>query len=444
MDKIHYPCVPPVSQKRILILGGGFAGLYAAMELEKKLAGDASVSITLVNRENFFLFTPMLHEVAASDLDMTHIVNPVRKLLKKTQFFVGQVEEILLDKKEVMVSHGYDRHRHPLGYDFLVIALGSVTNYFNLPGLNENALTMKSLGDAILLRNRIIQHLEEADTECAAQNREALLTFTVAGAGFAGVETMASINDFARSALRFYPNLKEEMLRMILIHPGEIILPELSDKLGRYAEKKLQERKITILPKTRVTAAGPDSITLNNGEVLKSQTLIWTAGTSANPILEKLPCRNDRGRLLVSEFLEISEWPGVFAVGDAALIQNPKTGKFHPPTAQHAQREGKVVARNILAEIAGHHEKKQVFTFSTLGQLATIGRRTGVANILGRNFSGFMAWWLWRTIYLSKLPRLEKKIRVAFDWTLDLVFSKDLVQFMTARSPALTGEPVSK
>ena len=440
MADIHYHCVPDGSKKRILILGGGFAGLYAAMELEKKLAGDPNVAITLINKDNFFLFTPMLHEVAASDLDMTHIVNPVRKLLKKVQFFVGNVEEIHLDRKEVTVSHGYDHHTHPLGYDHLVIALGSVTNFFNLPGLNEHALTMKSLGDAIALRNRIIQHLEEADTECAAQNREALLTFVVAGGGFAGVETLASINDFARRSLRFYPNLREEMLRMILVHPGDVILPELGAKLGTYAQKRLTDRKVEILSQTRVSAATEGTVTLSSGEVIKTNTLIWTAGVAANPILQKLPCKSERGRLMANEYLELPEWPGVWAVGDAALIHDSKTGKFHPPTAQHAQREGKTVAANIISELYPERQGKKTFGFSTLGQLATIGRRTGVANIMGMNFSGFAAWWLWRTIYLSKLPRLEKKIRVAFDWTLDLIFSKDLVQFLTVRSsvPAST------
>jgi NADH dehydrogenase len=438
MENAHFNCVSDREEKRVLILGGGFAGLYAALEFEKKLARDPDVQVTLVNRDNFFLFTPMLHEVAASDLDMTHIVNPVRKLLRKVQFFVGSVENIDLEKKEVTVSHGYDHHTHLLGYDHVVIALGSVTNFFDLPGLQENALTMKSLGDAIALRNRIIQHLEEADTECAAKDREALLTFVVAGGGFAGVETMAAINDFVRGSLRFYPNLREEMLRMILVHPGEVLLPELDRKLGVYTEKRLSKRHVEIRSGTRVTQAAEGTVTLDTNEVIKTKTLIWTAGVAANPILGQLPCSAERGRLCVDEYLQVPEWPGVWAVGDAALIRDLKSGAFHPPTAQHAQREGTTVAQNILSDLCDGKPAKRPFSFSTIGQLATIGRRTAVANILGINFSGFVAWWLWRTIYLSKLPRLEKKVRVAFDWTLDLMFSKDLVQFMTARSSAVT------
>src|SRR5215831_522456 len=217
-------------RKKILILGGGFAGVYAALELERTLARDRDIQITLVNRENFFLFTPMLHEVAASDLDITHIVNPVRKLLKRIEFFDGDVLSIDLPSKRVIVTHGIrDPHVHELEYDHLILSLGSITNFFNLPGLEDRALTMKSLGDAIHLRNRLIAHLEEADTECCADVRRPLLTFVVAGGGFAGVETIAGINDFLREAVRFYPSLNESMLRVVLVHPGKVILPELGE-----------------------------------------------------------------------------------------------------------------------------------------------------------------------------------------------------------------------
>src|SRR5262245_5749867 len=215
---------------RVLILGGGFGGLYAAIQFEKLKSPDFEV--TLVSRENFFLFTPMLHEIAASDLDLTNIVNPIRKMLRHVNFFVGDVESIDVANQRITVAHGFDRHSHVLEYDHLVLGLGSITNFFNLPGLAERALTMKSLGDAIQLRNRLIAHLEEADTECAQANRQALLTFVVAGGGFAGVETIASINDFLRDALPFYPNLREEMLRVVLVDPGGFILTQSGDKLG--------------------------------------------------------------------------------------------------------------------------------------------------------------------------------------------------------------------
>jgi len=421
---------------RIVILGGGFAGLHAAMHLDDTLARDPDVEITLVNRDNFFLFTPMLHEVAASDLDLTNIVNPVRKLLKRVRFFAGEVETIDLEQKVVSVSHGFDHHHHELPYDHLVIGLGSITNFFNLPGLEQRALTMKSLGDAIHLRNRLIAHLEEASTECSANVREPLLTFVVAGGGFAGVETIAGINDFLREAVRFYPSLNESMLRVVLVHPGKVILPELGEKLGSYAEKKLAERGVEILVNTRVSGVSNSAVELSSGEIIRSSALIWTAGTSPNPVLDTLACMKERGRLKVDEMLRIPGWAGVWALGDCALVPDRKTGQYQPPTAQHALREGQTLAKNLIATVRGGALKP--FSFSTIGQLAAIGRRTGVANILGINFSGFLAWFMWRTIYLSKLPRFEKKLRVALDWTLDLLFTKDLVQFQTFRAPTIS------
>jgi NADH dehydrogenase len=421
---------------RILLLGGGFAGLHAAMHLDNTLARDPDIEITLVNRDNFFLFTPMLHEVAASDLDLTNIVNPVRKLLRRVSFFAGEVESINLERKLVTVSHGFDHHHHDLPYDHLVIGLGSITNFFNLPGLEQKALTMKSLGDAIHLRNRLIAHLEEADTECSAAVRRPLLTFVVAGGGFAGVETVAGINDFIHEAVHFYNNLRRDMLRVVLVHPGNVILPELGEKLGRYTEKKLAERGVEIRVNTRVTGVTDNGVQLSTGEQIESKALIWTAGTSPNPAVDCLPCVKERGRLKVDEMLRVPDWPGVWALGDCALVPDKKTGQFHPPTAQHALREGKTLARNLIASVRGGNLKP--FSFSTIGQLAAIGRRTGVANIFGINFSGFIAWWMWRTIYLSKLPRFEKKLRVALDWTLDLLFTKDLVQFQTFRAPTIS------
>jgi NADH dehydrogenase len=424
---------------RIVILGGGFGGLYTAIELEKRLARDPNVEITLVNRDNFISFTPMLHEVAASDLDMTHIVNPIRKMLKRVSLFLGDVQQIDLNAKEVVVTHGSDHHAHALPYDHLVIGLGAITNFYQLPGLEERALTMKSLGDAIYLRNHLIANLEEADTECAVKTclREPLLTCVVAGGGFAGVETLAAVNDFVHEALRFYHNLQAEQIRMVLVHSGPVILPELSERLGRYAQKKLAQRRIEIHLNVRVTGLTDQGVQLSDGTTIKTKTVVWTAGTAPNPLLGSLACDKDRGRIVTNEFLEVPGHPGVWAVGDCALIPDRKTGQAYPPTAQHALREGRVLARNIAAAVRGG--RKKPFVFSTLGQLATIGRRTGVANILGINFSGFIAWWLWRSIYLSKLPRAEKKLRVALDWTLDLLFSKDLVQFNTFRSPTLSG-----
>ena len=415
-------------KKRILILGSGFGGLYTALHLEKKLARNPDIEITLVNRENFFLFTPMLHEVAASDLDFTHIVNPVRKLLHRVQFFHGEIRSIDLTKRCVLVAHGDENHDHELSYDYLVLALGSVTNFYHLPGLAENSLTMKSLSDAIRLRNHLIKNLEEADFECCGATRERLLTVVVAGGGFAGVETIAAVNDFIREAVGFYPRLSKAELRIVLIEATGAILPELGPKLGVYARRKLAERGVEFLMNTAVKSILNRKIALSDGAVIETNTLLWTAGVSPNPLLEVLDCEKERGRLITNEFLEVNGNPGVWALGDCAAVPDPATGKPCPPTAQHALRQGKIAAHNIIVAIRGGNRKR--FQFKTIGALATIGRRTGVARIMGVNFSGFVAWWMWRTIYLSKLPRFEKKVRVALDWTLDLLFSKDLVQFI--------------
>ena len=436
MDEGHHgePCRVTPGQKHVVILGGGFGGVYAAIEFEKTLARDSDVNVTLVNRENFFLFTPMLHEVASGDLDMAHIVNPIRKLLRRVEFFHGEVESIDLVQRQIRVVHGQTHHGHTLPYDHLVLAFGSVTNFYGLPGLAERALTMKTLGDAIYLRNRMIAHLEEANFECAAPLRKPLLTFVVAGGGFAGVETMAGMNDFLRDALRFYPHLRPDTLRLVLVHSGPDILPELGEALGRYTHEKLSARGVEIRTNVKVVEMSDHDIRLSDGTNISTTTLVWTAGTAPNPLLATLPCKTKGGRLLVNDSLEVPGWPGVWALGDCALIPDQLTGGYHPPTGQHAMREAAVAARNVTAAFRG--TAKQPFRFKTLGLLAAIGRRTGVARILGFNFSGVIAWTLWRAIYLSKLSRIEKKARVVLDWLLDVIFTKDLVQFQTARGQA--------
>lgn len=422
------------NKPRVLILGGGFGGMYAALEFERALARGAALDVTLVNHDNFFLFTPMLHEVAASDLDITNIVSPIRKLLRQVTFFHGEIEAIDLAHQRVGVSHGHEQHCHSLPYDHLVLALGSTTNFFEIPGLAQRAFTMKSLSDAIMLRNHLIANLEEADFACGPALHAPLLNFVVAGGGFAGVETIAAMNDFLREALRFFPHLREDRLRVILVSAGPVILPELGEKLGRYAQRKLAEQKVDIRTNCKVTAVTDYDVTLSDGTTVATNTLLWTAGISPHALLKTLPCPKTKDRVLVDEYLEVPGWAGVWAIGDCACVPDRRTGTFHPPTAQHALREGRIAAQNILATV--RRGWKKPFVYSTLGLLAPIGKRTGVANILGVNFSGFLAWWLWRTIYLLKLPRFEKKVLVALDWTLDVLFSKDLVHFRASRPPS--------
>ena len=422
---------------RIVIIGCGFGGFYTALELDKSVAKWPDVEVTLVSRENFFLFTPMLHEVAASDLDLTNIVAPIRKMLRHVKFVCGETTAIDTIGRRITVLHGTDRHGHELEYDHLVLSPGSVTNFYGLPGLESHAMTMKTLEDAITVRNRLIAHLEEADTECVEHLRDELLTFVVAGGGFSGVETVAGIFDLLHDSVKHYHNLTKKMIRVVLVHPGSHILPELGEELGRYAEAILRERGVEIRTGVKVASLGEDEVSLSDGTQLFSRFLIWTAGTAPNPLLMELPFTKKNGRILTETTLAVPDWPNVWALGDCAYIPDGSIACY-PPTAQHALREARTVAKNIAATL--RNEPLRSFQFKTLGQLAAIGHRTGVAQMFGFKFSGFIAWWLWRTIYLLKLPRWEKKIRVALDWTLDLIFSKDTVQYQSFHATKGTAE----
>ena len=427
--------------RRVVVLGGGFGGVYCAMHLERRLKRQSDVEITLISRDNFFLFTPMLHEVAASDLDITHIVSPLRTLLKRATVLVGDVQAIDVERRRVSMSHGFSRRPHEVEFDHLVIALGSTTNFHGVKSLEQHALTMKTLADAIHLRNRVIGMLEEAESE-GPSSGGGLLTFVVAGGGFAGVETIAALNDFVREALGFYRRLSAKQVRLVLVHAGAEILPELGPELGAYARRKLTGRGVEILLNASVAGVDADSVTLRDGRRISSRVLVWTAGASPHQLLQSLPCPLEHGRIQVHETLAVPGWPGVWAVGDCAVVPDRRTGTAHPPTAQHALREARTAARNIAAVLDGL--PTEAFDFRTIGQLAAIGRRTGVARVLGWNFSGFVAWWLWRTIYLTKLPRLDRKIRVAIDWTLDLVFAKDFVQFLAERGDTMSTEAIEQ
>src|SRR3989440_325129 len=416
---------------RIVSAGGGFAGLYAAMHFDKRLARRANAEVTLISRENFILFTPMLHEVAAGDLYPGDIVNPIRRILRHVKFVQAEVQAIDLSARRVRCLGGVARLELEFEFDHLLLTLGSETNFFGLPGVSEWAVTMKSLFDAAMLRNRVLAMLEEATLQSESAARRRLLTFVTAGGGFAGTETTGALNDFVREIVRYYPDLSEELVRVVVVHPGDFLLPELGEELGNYAERKLRERKVEVIKGARVTSYDGSLVTLTDGKSTPAATLIWTAGVKPSPVIAPLPGQKERGRLRVNEFLGVPGVTGLWAAGDCAAVPDSKTGGFHPPTAQHGLREGLVVAKNIEAAILDRPLKP--FIFTTLGQLATIGRRTGVAMVFGIKFSGFVAWVLWRTVYLMKLPRLPKKLRVMVGWTLDLFFARDIEQMLTLR-----------
>lgn len=428
---------PPAhsEKKRIAILGGGFAGMRVAECLEEQLG--ASVSITLISETNALLFTPMLAEVAGSSLEPSHITTPLRSSLHFTEFIRGQVAAIDFAKRRVILedtpaSTGKN-DRRDVSYDHVVLALGSVSNYHGMSNLEKFSFNFKSLLDAIRVRNHVIEMFERADREPDCSRRKPVLTFVIAGGGFAGVELAGALNDFARGILADYPNLDREELSVILLHSRERILPELSESLAHYAQKRMESRGVVFRLNTRLTDAKPGVVILSDGEV-RAHTLVWTAGTAPNPLLRSLSLEKDkRGAVVVDHALAVPGYPGVWALGDCAAVLDTKTGKPCPPTAQFALREAEVLARNIGAQLKGLPARK--FHFDSFGALCVVGHQTACAELtvpFARNkslrFSGLLAWFMWRGVYLSKLPGLERKIRVLMDWTIELFFPRDIVQ----------------
>lgn len=436
-----YPVPPPASvgapATHLLILGGGFGGVTAAQRLEHLLARDRTVQITLVSQSNYLLFTPMLAEVAASGLEAQHISAPVRAALTRTQFRRAEVEAIDVAARVVRVRPTPTTPVETLRYDHLILALGSVPNYYDLPGLEMRAFALKALDDATRLRNHVIALLEQADVEPDPVERARQLTFVVAGGGFAGTEMIAELFDLVRSVRRFYPRIQMSDVRFVLVHSSARILPELSPALAAYAQRKLEARRIEVLLNTRVAGARPDAVMLVGGREIPSRTIVWTAGNQPHPLLQTVPCeRNQAGAVRAASSLQVHGLQNVWAVGDCAQIPDAyNEGKYCPPTAQHAMRQGAVVAENVVAALHGRRPKP--FRFRTIAVLVALGHRTAVAEVRGWRFSGLLAWFMWRTVYLTKLPGLEKKVRVALDWTLDFFFTRDIVLTMASPTPTL-------
>jgi len=427
--------VAPVSspQKRIVILGGGFAGMKTAECLEQVLRTNASALITLISETNALLFTPMLAEVAGSTLEPSHISTPLRSSLHRTEFIRGRVGTIDLENRKVIITSDSSTGALVVPYDQLVLALGSVSNYFGMTNVEELALDFKSLVDAISIRNRVIEMFERADREANVAERARLLGFVIAGGGFAGVELAGALNDFARGILADYPNLNPNDLNIVLVHSRDRILPELSESLARYAQEKMEARGVKFRLNTRLRDARPGVVVVSDGEIC-AQTLVWTAGTAPNPLLKSQPFECDkRGAIKVDFTLAVPGHPGVWALGDFAAVIDSGTGKPCPPTAQFAIREAVTVAKNVAAQL--QDKRLRHFHFDSLGALCVVGHQTACAELsvpFVRNksvrFSGLLAWLMWRGIYLSKLPGVERKVRVLMDWTIELFFPRDIVQ----------------
>ena len=422
---------------RVVILGGGFAGMHTAECLEQELRTNPGVSLTLISETNALLFTPMLAEVAGSSLEPTHISTPLRSSLHRTEFIRGKVERVDLETRRIFLAtdavSGETSPQREVPYDHLVFALGAVSNYLGMANLERYSFNFKSLLDAIRIRNRVIEMFERADGENDPAQRRALLTFVIAGGGFAGAELAGALNDYGYGILADYPKLRKEEFSVVLVHSRDRILPELSESLARYAQERMEARGVIFRLNTRLTDAGPGVLILSDGEI-RAQTLVWTAGTAPNPLVQSLPLEKDKRRaLVVDRSLALPGKPGLWALGDCAAVVDGKTGKPCPPTAQFALREAQLLARNIRAQIK--RKPLRQFHFDSLGALCVVGHQTACAELTvpfvrskSMRFSGLLAWLMWRGIYLSKLPGVERKIRVLTDWTVELFFPRDIVQ----------------
>jgi NADH:ubiquinone reductase (H+-translocating) len=428
----------PQRRTRVLIIGGGFGGTYTAMVLEKLLKKDPSVEVGLISKENYLVFQPMLPEVISGSIGIVDTIAPIRRLCAKTNLYTREVESIDLENKTVTTSAGFRPRPFELEYDHLVIAVGNITSFAGQPGLAEHALPFKYVGDALVLRNHVIHALEEADVESDRELRRALLTFVVAGGGFSGVEAVAELNDFVRRVARSFRRINPNEIRVVLLHAGPLILPELPQSLAQFAQKLLQRRGVEIRLNTRLAGATAESALLDNDERIPTKTLVSTVPAAPNPLVAGLPCKKERGRIVVNKHLEVIGYPGVWALGDCAWVVDQETWQPCPPTAQHATRQAACVAKNLFATLRG--TPKQSFSFQALGKLASLGHRSAVAEVFGFKISGFFAWLMWRSIYLMKLPGFDRKLRVSTDWFLDLLLPPDIVQLKLGQSASLCRE----
>jgi NADH dehydrogenase len=546
----------PIEQKKIAILGGGFAGIEVLTKLQKEFQNDIRIDITLISKDNFFLFTPMLHEVSSGMIETKHVASPLRAFCKRARFIESEVKIIDLenrkieftnqilearftgtynnnggenkkldtlsnhlplnsldtsnenikyynDNKNYYINTNNNHYTKSLYYDYLVLALGSNTNFFGNKNLEKASFTMKSLYDAFSIRSHIIDTLEQTDMllfeekkdivmidreikrsnssndshlnykdkeENILENmRKSLTTYVVVGGGFAGVETIGEINDFIKESIReYYQNIDIKDVRVILINSGSRILPEMDKQLGIFALEELKKKNVEVILNNRVidvkgivennkenrlSLRGPKKIILKDNSHIIADTLIWTAGVVPEKSVINICCEHDKsGKVVTDKYLQIKDYEDVYAIGDCALIIDPNTGKPCPPTAQHAIREGQIAAENIISSIKKElkpREKtaevkksnKTEFSYKTRGIMATIGKRNGVAMIFGHSIKGIFAWGIWRFFYLTHLPTLENKLRVMVDWGIDLIFGKNLTRL---KSPIETKDMISK
>ena len=408
----------------VVIAGGGFGGAMAARQLERLLPKQ-SARLVLVNDVNFLLYTPFLPEAAAGTLEPRHVVTPLREILNRTYLRLGAIDAHDPASRTVEIRT-HEGETEELPYDQLLLALGSVSRVVDVPGLAEHAVGFKSLADAIWLRNHVVETLEAANATEDPARREELLTYVFVGGGYAGLEALAELQDFAADAMDSYPRARLHGMRWVLVEATDRVLPEIDLQLAEYALRELRGRGIDIRLGTTLEEVTADSARLSTGETLASRTVVWTAGVAPHPSLKHLnvPLRAD-GRVPVDEYLRVEGMDSVWAIGDCAAAPNPKGG-FYPGTAQHAVRQGPVAARNIAAEL-GVGTSKQ-FDYRGNASFVNLGRYKAVGRIGSRTFRGFPAWWLARTYHMSQIPGVARKARAVIDWTASLPFRRDIAE----------------
>ena len=422
-----------MEQTRVVIVGGGFGGLKVAQTLEKLARRRDALDVTLISRDNFLLFTPFLTEALGGMLDEADVVSPIRAFLRKTRFVMGEVTAIDVASRTVTYRRPLTDETETVQADHLVLSLGSTSSFHGQEQMQRLAFTLKSLDDASLLRNHLIAALEQANEETDVIARQSFLTVVVVGAGYTGVEAAGAIRDLMRDAAKNYPHVRPDEVRVVLVDMAEQILPTIDPSLAKYAVKQLQKRGIEMRLGQKIVDADEKSLTLSKGGAIPTRTILWSAGVIPAPLTHSLDCEKDKkGAICAEPTMAVKGRINVWAMGDCASIPNLlEEGRPYTGTAQNAEREAKQLAKNVLAVVRG--QKPQPFLFRTLGEFVNLGHHVAVAQIKWFKFSGFLAWFLWRGVYLVKIPHWSRKARVMSGWTLDLLFGRTAVETETPR-----------
>ncbi|GAA5072395.1 NADH dehydrogenase [Thermocatellispora tengchongensis] len=423
--------------KHILIVGGGYVGMYTALRLQRRLARqlrDGSVRITIIDPQSYMTYQPFLPEAAAGNLSPRHVVAPLRRVLPKVRILNGKVTKVNHGAKSVTFEPNEGSARE-IGYDIIVMAAGSVSRTLPIPGLTDIGIGFKSVGEAIGLRNRVLHQLDVAESTDDEEVRRKALTFVVVGAGFAGVEALAELEDMAKDSTRYYRNITPADLRWVLVEATDRVLPEVGPEMGKWTLEQLRERGIDVRLNTRLESCVGGHVKLSDGEEFEAETLVWTAGVKASPVVSAtdLPV-DERGKLKTTTRLTIAGVEDAFAAGDIAGVPDvTNPGQYCAPNAQHAVRQAKVLADNIVRKLNG--QELAVYRHKYAGSVAGLGLHEGVANVYGIKLRGFPAWFMHRTYHLSRVPTFNRKVRVVVDWTLALFFKRETISLGEIHRP---------